>query len=158
MISSNATEVTGSIAEYKKDLELRLKAMVAGFAGDVATAASKSTAVGDENKFFSLYKQRQLLTGIDPIRGFHQGAWVYSEGGLSFDPTIYSPEQASAEVEDQAQSSYKVGDSFTIGAVGTAYEMLQERDDIIGSAEELIARVYQSDLKQHFDGGYNGIN
>jgi hypothetical protein len=57
------------------------------------------------------------------------------------------------EVEYQAQANYKIGDSFSIGAEGTAYEMLQERDDIEGETLSAIQTAHKADLKRFYDEG-----
>jgi hypothetical protein len=153
MISADVDECSKSLQEYQTEVERKLKHMVASFAREIAETASAKTAIGDENKFFGLYLARQKARGIEPEAGFHKGAWVYTEGGLTFDPKIYSTGMMANEVEYQAQSSYKIGDTFSIGAEGTAYEMLQERDDIEGETISAVMTAHRTDLKQFYDEG-----
>jgi hypothetical protein len=147
------SEIEKQLSDYNKELEQRLIAMVAGFAGDVALAASNQTAVGDANRYYGLYKKRQELTGLPIQEGYHQGAWEYTEGGLEFTPIITPQGIMQGEVSFQARAQYKVGDDFAIGAVGPAFGMLQSRDDIGDRAMDAIQSAYASNLKQHFDNG-----
>jgi hypothetical protein len=159
MINSNATEVAKSIEEYKKELERKLINMVAGFAGELTQAASDSTRIGDVSnaesaaKYVKSYKRREKKYGIKPIEGFHKGAWVYSEGVIDFDETIYPVGIAVGEVISDARTKYKLGDSFTIGAKGPAYEMLQKEDDIEGEALKIIMNAHKADLPRYFNEG-----
>lgn len=154
MIQADTTELEKSLQEYKLEVERKLKHMVAGFAREVAETASSKTRLGDANKFFSLYQARAAgPLGIEAKAGFHKGAWVYSEGELAFDNNIYSTGVMANEVEFQARASYQVGDSFTIGAVGPAFEMLQSKDDIEGEAVALVMQAHKTDLPRLFKEG-----
>jgi hypothetical protein len=153
MITADVDECSKSLETYKAEVERKLKAMVAGFAREIAETASSKTAIGDEAKFFSLYQQRQMATGIEAKAGFHKGAWVYTEGGLTFDPNIYSTGVMANEVEYQARTNYKIGDSFSIGAEGTAYEFLQTRDDIEGETLSAIQTAHKVNLPRYFKEG-----
>lgn len=163
MITANADECLKSLQEYKLEVERKLKYMVAGFAQDVARAASDATRKGhvseggNTQKYLSYYKTRSLPppvgAGIAPIEGFHKGAWTYTEGTLTFNPVIFDVATMLGQVDHLATVNYKIGDSFTIGAKGPAYEMLQNLDDITGVADNAIKVAYKSNLKQYFDEG-----
>jgi hypothetical protein len=153
VITADESECSKSLQEYRIEVERKLKAMVSGFAREIAETASSKTTIGDETKLYDLYAARELARGIDAKAGFHKGAWVYTEGGLTFDPKIYSTGMMANEVEYQAQANYKIGDSFSIGAEGTAYEMLQERDDIEGETLSAIQTAHKADLKRFYDEG-----
>jgi hypothetical protein len=159
MLSANTDELEKSLAEYKAEVERKLKHMVVGFAQDVAEAASRATRKGhiseggNTTKYVEYYKKRTQQYGIAPVEGFHKGAWTYTEGNLQFSPTIYDEATMLGNVDYKAEASYKIGDTFSIGATGTAYDMLQKLDDIQGEAESTIQRAYLSDLKQYYEEG-----
>lgn len=159
MLSANTDELEKSLAEYKLEVERKLKHMVVGFAQDVAFAASKATRIGHISEggntlaYVNHYKKRSQEYGIKPIEGFHKGAWTYTEGALTFNPNIYDESTMRGNVDYQAEANYKIGDSFTIGAEGTAYEMLQGLDDIMGEAESTIKGAYLSDLREYYENG-----
>ena len=153
MISANADECLKSLQEYKLEVERKLKHMVAGFAREIAETASNETAIGDANKFFGLYQARQKATGIDAHAGFHKGAWVYSEGTLTFNPTIFPVGDMVNKAEYNAQAQYKIGDTFSVGAVGPAYEFLERRDGILEDAMTLIKSAHKADLQRHYEEG-----
>ena len=159
MLTANTDELEKSLAAYKAEVERKLKAMVVGFAQDVALAASESTRKGHISEggntlaYVDHYKQRKELHNIDPIEGYHKGAWQYSEGQLTFNESITPVGTMVNEVGYQAEANYKIGDTFYIGATGPAFEMLQGLDDIQGNAESTIQRAYQSNLKSYYDEG-----
>lgn len=133
--------------------------MVAGFAGELAQAASDSTRIGHISEggntasYVAKYKKRAKKHRIKPIEGFHKGAWVYSEGVIDFDETIYPVDIAVGEAISDARTKYKLGDSFTIGAKGPAYEILQKEDDIEGEALKIIMNAHKADLPRYFNEG-----
>jgi hypothetical protein len=153
MISANADELIKSLDSYKVEVERKLKHMVVKFAQDVATAASIETAIGDESRLHNMYLERQRARGIDPHPGFHKGAWVYTEGSLTFDPTIHSRQDMLSNVQSAANAEYKIGDSFIVGAEGTAYAFLERRDGIVHDAMKAVQEVYQSNLERHYNEG-----
>ena len=164
MIKTNATEVAKSLDDYKKEVERKLKSMVVSFAQDVTQAASNATRRGHISeggntlKYVNFYKERAKSisnggAGIKPIEGFHQGAWTYTEGALTFNPVIYDKPTMLGNVDYKAEASYKVGDKFYIGAVGTAYNMLQRLDDIEGVATSTIMGAHRTDLQSYFNQG-----
>lgn len=163
MIKTNADDVAKSLEEYKKEVERKLIHMVAGFASEVAESASLATRKGhvseggNTKKYLDYYRNRAkpepVGLGIEAVEGFHKGAWVYSEGNLTFDKTIYPVGQMKSEVEYQAQANYKVGDSFVIGAVGPAFDMLEEEDALIDTALSMIKNAHSSDLHRHYNEG-----
>jgi hypothetical protein len=163
MLSANTEELEKSLAEYKAEVERKLKHMVVGFAQDVALAASEKTRKGHISEggntlaYINHYKQRAKAPpiggGIAPIEGYHQGAWQYTEGELQFNPAIYDQATMLGTVDYKAEANYKIGDTFTIGATGPAYEMLQGLDDIRGEAESTIQRAYLSNLQAHYNEG-----
>lgn len=164
MIKTNADEVAKSLDDYKKEVERKLKAMVVGFAQDVASAASDATRVGHISEggntlnYINKYKQRALPPsqggyGIEAIEGYHRGAWQYTEGELQFNPVIYDKATMLDTVDLKAEVNYKIGDTFTVGAIGPAYEMLQELDDIDGATISTVMGAHRSDLETYYNQG-----
>ena len=161
MIKTNAEDVAKSLEEYKKEVERKLKAMVVGFAQDVASAASDATRIGHISEggntlaYVNKYKQRAEDYNIDPIEGFHKGAWEYVEGSLTFstDPTIYDKSTMLGAVDYKAEANYKIGDTFAIGAIGPAFEMLQKLDDIEGATISTVMGAHRADLQGYYNGG-----
>ena len=160
MIQSNIQEVQKELQDYKLVFEQKLKAMVAGFAGDVAFKASAATPVASPEtleKFESAYLARQRDLGIAVAPGFHAGAWKYVEGKPSFDPNIYVEEQVEADARKDARTQYQVGDTFSIGAVGPAFAILeagnsfQAPDGILKPTEQAIAAAFGADMKRYFE-------
>lgn len=155
MISADVDECSKSLQEYQAEVERKLKYMVAGFARELAQTASANTWKNqDPERYMHLYKARaEAHRGMPMEAGFHKGAWTYTEGALTFNPTLYSPSDVVDKVEYLAQSQYKIGDTFTIGAVGTAYEMLQERDDIEGETISAVMTAHRADLPRYYNEG-----
>jgi hypothetical protein len=155
MISANTDEVSKSLEVYKAEVERKLKAMVAAFAREIAETASSSTHKNENpEKFMNLYKARaEVHAGMPLTAGFHKGAWTYTEGTLVFNPTLYDESNVPDKVEYLAQTKYNIGDSFVIGAVGTAYEMLQTRDDIEGNTLSTVRTAYMVNLPRYYNEG-----
>lgn len=161
MIKTNADDVAKSLEEYKKEVERKLKSMVVGFAQDVASAASDATRIGHISEggntlaYINKYKQREKDYKIDPVEGFHKGAWEYVEGSLTFNPTptIYDKATMLGNVDYKAEANYKIGDTFTIGAIGPAYKMLQVLDDIEGVTISTVMGAHRADLQSYFNEG-----
>ena len=164
MLKVNAKELEKSLAQYKVEVERKLEHMVVAFAQDIAFAASNATRKGhiseggNTAKYVDYYRKRALPRseggfGIEALEGYHKGAWQYTEGELQFNPTIYDEATMLGNVDYKAESSYKLGETFSIGATGSAYEMLQKLDDIQGEAESTIQRAYLSNLKQYYEEG-----
>lgn len=164
MLSANTDELEKSLAEYKAEVERKLKHMIVGFAQDVALAASNATRKGHISEggntlaYINHYKKRAKSRseggfGIEPIEGYHKGAWQYAEGELHFSPIIYDQATMLGTVDYKAEANYKIGDTFSIGAIGPAYEELENLDDIRGKAESTIQRAYLSNLKQYYEEG-----
>ena len=168
MISTNSDKVAKSIDELARQIELKLKNMVAGFAMEVAAKASNNTPIGNEadaqdekSKYGLLYRQRRATYGIPVEVGFHKGAFVYSERALTasdFDRNINEVSLMLADIENMAESQYKVGDDFYVGAVGPAFGALEEGssrqapDGIMKPTIDSIKAANSADLQRHYKG------
>lgn len=164
--ASNLDEITKQLEEYSKEVENRLKNMVAGFAREVSLVASRNTPVGnfedmmkENSKYRGYYLQRQEDYGIPIEPGYHSGAWQYSEDTLTFQPMVFTPTEMSNDVYNEAEASYKLGDSFVIGAVGPGYGDLeagrssQAPQGIMQPTLAEIQAAHESDLKRYYDAG-----
>jgi hypothetical protein len=163
--ASNADAIAKQLEEYSKDVEKRLKNMVAGFAREVALAASANTPVGNaediirESRYRQYYLDRQDEFGISAEPGYHSGAWQYSEGAMQFSPMIFTSNEMADDVENEASASYKLGDSFAIGAIGPGYDDLesgrsgQARQGITAPTLAQIQASHEADLKRYYDAG-----
>lgn len=156
MITNNADVVAKELQQYSDEVERKLKAMVAGFAGEVALAASDNTAEASEallNRWYGVYKARSDALGIDIATGFHKGAWQYVEGQIVFDPTIKQRSRVENEVQGEAAVMYELGDRFSIGAIGPNYAYLEARDNIGDRTEKAVLSAFKSNVKQYYDRG-----
>lgn len=163
---SNADIITKQLEEYSKEVERKLKNMVAGFAREVALAASENTPIGnatdmmqENTKYRGYYLNRQDEFGIPIEPGYHSGAWQYTEGTAKFTPVIFSSNEMANDVENEAESSYQLGNSFSIAAIGPGYADLEGgRSDQApeGIGTPTIAQIqaaHQAQLKRYYDAG-----
>jgi hypothetical protein len=167
--ASNADAIAKQLEEYSKEVERRLKNMVAGFAREVALAASENTPVGNaedivrEGAYRNYYLDRQKPSptgyGISAEPGYHSGAWQYSEGAMKFSPMIFTSNEMADDVENEASASYKLGDTFAIGAIGPGYADLEGGSSLQapnGIGAPTIAQIqasHEADLKRYYDAG-----
>lgn len=154
MIMNNADVVAKELQQYSEDVERKLKAMVAGFAGEIAIAASSQTKVVDANlietTLRALYSRREDTWGIDMQPGFHAGAWKYVEGQLELDPTIYSSTDVKANAIEDANAKYSLGDSFQVAMKGPG---ANHAGPTGAAVEPLITAAYKANVKRYFDQG-----
>lgn len=173
---SNADEVAAEIADYKLEVERKLKGMVSMFAYAATRAIQEKIPIGDQasidagalatngpqKAYFDLYDKRNSRYGIgggDDIEvGFHRGALGYSESGnFQFVPIVMDEMMAAEELQMDVESYYAIGDRFFIGAEGPAYDALeagssaQAPDGISTPAVQAIADIYRLDMKTYYD-------
>lgn len=160
MISVDTSALADDLAKFKLEAERKLKAMVVGFANDVAYAASEATPVGDLDRYLSLYKVREIKHGIEPAAGFHSGAWQYDpDGNLQFNNEINEQNQMLQYVKSDVNSEYKLGQTFYIGAKGPGYWMLENKglpsapNGIMQPAEAAILAAYKSNIYYYYKKG-----
>jgi hypothetical protein len=158
-------ETVASIDKVKLELTRRLEAMVKGFASEVAQAASESTPTGDDesiainSKYRSLYQIRADKYFIEARAGFHAGAWTASLGNnFTLDTSINEPNQVKGNALNWIDS-YKIGQQVYIGAVGPAYEFLEDGgsknapDGIKAPTLKAVQVVYSTRLTDYFNQG-----
>lgn len=164
--ASNTDEIAKQLEEYSKEVERKMKNMVAGFAREVALAASENTPVGsaedmlrEKSRYRQYYLDRKDEYGIPVEPGYHSGAWQYSEGNMKFVPVVFTSREMADDVFNEAESSYKLGDTFSIGAVGPGYADLEAgRSDQApqGIGTPTVAQIqasHEADLKRYYDAG-----
>lgn len=154
MITSNADQIAKELQQYADSIERKLKAMVAGFAGEIAIAASSQTKVVDptliEGALNSLYSKRKIDHKIEMQPGYHAGAWRYVEGELALDPTIYTNNQVQQNVTSDAKANYNLGDSFKVELKGPGVHVAGPTG---AEVEPLITAAYKANIKRYFDQG-----
>lgn len=156
MISNNADVIAKELQDYVDEVERKLKAMVTGFAGEVALAASARTKIIPDEALVTaywqkIYSKRQDKFGIQMEPGYHAGAWKYYEGKLMFqDPTIYSSGAMHQKVLIDAESNYKLGDKFSIGMTGPVAEYAGAG---ASGATNAIMSAYSANVKRYYDQG-----
>lgn len=164
--ASNTDEITKQLEEFSKEVERKFHNMIAGFAMEVATAASENTPEGSSDMFIegtkyrNYYLNRQDEYGIPVEPGYHKGAWQYTESGDAvFNPNIYSTNEMANDVFAEADASYQLGESFSIAAIGPAYAELE--DGSSGKAPQgigtptlaQIQAAHEAQLKRYYDAG-----
>lgn len=154
MITTNADQIAKELQQYANSIERKLKAMVAGFAGEIAIAASSQTKVVDptliEGALNALYSKRKIDHKIDMEPGYHAGAWRYAEGELTLDPMIYTSSQAKSNVTADAKANYNLGDSFKVELKGPGAHVAGPTG---AEVEPLITAAYKANIKRYFDQG-----
>lgn len=175
MRATNADAVAKEIQGYTEDVERRLRSMVAEFAYEAALAISANVPIGDATSlemglqntdpkdptvaYANYYKQRMSKWGIDTEVGFHKGALRYSgTGNFSLVRDIKDVDEMSNDIFNDASAYYEIGDTFHIGALGTAYDFLEangseqtEGQGIAAPSDESIAAIYKTDMKRFYD-------
>lgn len=163
---SNADVIAKQLEEFSKEVEKRLTNMVAGFAREVALAASANTPVGnaedmlvERSRYRNYYLNRKDNFGIPVEPGYHSGAWQYTETEAKFIPVIFTSNEMANDVQNEAEISYKLGDSFAIAAIGPGYSDLengrsdQAPEGIIAPTLAQIQVAHESQLKKYYDAG-----
>lgn len=156
-VSVNSQELAKQLQEIKLDTVRRMESMVAGFAQNVARSAVDNTPIGEEGRYDDLYLLREDNLGIEPTPGFHMGAWRYDpDGSLTFDSTIYAPEEAISRALQETTANYTIGETFYIGAKGPAYDDLNNGssgkapEGIMKPALDQLMSVYLTDLQKYY--------
>ena len=177
-VTTNADKVHESLQKYTKEIERKLIEMVAHFAYKVTEVASNNTPIGDQasidigmtgkepfKTYYDYYSARKDKYNIALQVGFHRGAWQYSESedfkGL-FSPDINNASYNPDIVYNKISDSYKLGDTFYIGAIGPGFAALdgtygatpssqQAPNGIIAPSISDIMVIYNSDIKGMFE-------
>jgi hypothetical protein len=154
-------EIQKELKEYAKVFENKLQEMVSGFAQEVAIRASENTAVASQllvdkwSKYEGgvyLVREKQFNIPVEP--GYHAGAWKYYEGDVSFsDPKIYSKDAVKSNVASSAKTKFRLGDTFSIAAVGPNFEFLNNRDGTLKATEKVVVSSFSVNVQKYFNKG-----
>jgi hypothetical protein len=159
MIKADTSRIEQQLAEYKLEVERKLKYMVANFAYRVAQYAISSTPLGDSVKYASYYNAR---TDLPTIEGLSQGNWQYSTTSNASLQLIAGRKagDSALDIIEARTSGYKLGDTFYIVNT-TPYIADLEADyspqtngmGIMQPTIDLIASTYKIDLVQYYKQG-----
>lgn len=114
MITADISKTIESLKKAHAEIVRRMENMVRGFAYEFAVTAVANTPLGDDEKYAKLYQRR---TYLQPIAGFAQGSWQYSESSNLAEQDTYSGSEALQKIQGKL-SGYKLGESFVIGNTG----------------------------------------
>lgn len=159
MISADTSKLEKQLAEYKLQVERKLKHMVTSFAYRIADYAIGNTPIGDSVKFARLYKAR---TDLPDEEGLSKGNWQYSNSPTAALQWVHgqgSGEQALGILKGEAVN-YKLGDTFYI-VNPTPYIAALENNrsnqtfgnGIYKPTIALVMSTYSIDLKHYYDQG-----
>lgn len=122
MIRSNIEDVRKSLLAYKEDLKNRMERAVTRWSYEVTIAAVMATPLGDSDLFTKWYEMRYEVTGLPPEEGLARANWQVSfDGQLHFSVNVTGAtagDIAAGDVQEKMISTYKLGQSFTIGNTG----------------------------------------
>lgn len=183
MLSLDTSATSNDLQKYLIDVKRRLENMVTGFAYELTLRLVEATPIGDANivganpddlqggelNYYSLYANRaEVYPNFAPMQvGYHKSSWMYNETG-AFQMLPGDVDNGSEErVLSAAQSNYKLGDTFYIGAKGfpdgdTGDTFLtfeqgrgtqQTPGGIKGPAWTALASAYQADLQRYYNEG-----
>jgi hypothetical protein len=164
MITTNVEELLKSLKAVHADTVRRLENMVSGFAYEFVLAAGIKTPIGNAesletvNAYAKFYKRRYKAFGIPMEVGYHRGSWQFSpDGNLQFSTMIASPEGAADDARYEAQSKYRLGQSFYIGANTPGMVALQNNSSaqtdgkgIVGPAIDLVMSAYSINMAKYY--------
>jgi len=161
MLKVDAGPLLYSLEKAAELIEQKLKNMVREVALDVVQAGTENTPLGDSNLFMSLYLDRQKDTGLSPIEGVAQGAWIVSFGELFFVPHYggdsYNDAIGEATMDMQ---QYKLGQPFRIANTAPYISNLEGNSSpqtngigIVGPTTRQAESVINANLKTYYDRG-----
>ena len=77
--------------------------------------------------YFEMYKRRFDTLGISMQPGYHAGAYSYSEAAVpELSPEVRTMQEMLSAIDTEFNTSYQLGDTFTIAAQGPAYKFMKE--------------------------------
>lgn len=165
MIQVRYLDTANSLDRAAKEINRKLKAMVAGFTKEMTTIVVENTPIGDEDRlendegYRGLYRQRWKMYKIPMEVGYHAGSWRLSITGHEIlDATIYPAERPPIEASDIVKSSeYQLGTTFYIMSNGPGIIALENGESpwapngIVEPSMQEIAATYKVNLKGYFD-------
>lgn len=154
MVKIDTADLVKQLEDLEKLITRKLEAAVRGFAEEVATAAVRSTPVGDYDKYQGLYDSR---TTWPKTPGLARGNWQYTEGALQFRMIADPSGDTAIDGVGVNAKNYKLGDNFYIGNsvpyIGTLEQGAsnQAPAGIMQVAEGMVLASYQVNLQRDFD-------
>lgn len=159
MISADTSKLEKQLAEYKLQVERKLKYMVASFAYRIADYAIDNTPIGDSVKFARYYQAR---TDLPQVEGLSKGNWQFSTSPNATLQLIAGQGSGGAALDVllHKAANYKLGDTFYI-VNPTPYIGLLENNrsnqtfgnGIYKPTIALVMSTYSIDLKHYYDQG-----
>lgn len=152
MITADVSKALESLKKAHAEIVRRMENMVRGFAYEFAVTAVGNTPLGDDEKYAALYQRR---TYLQPIAGFAQGSWQYSESGNLQEQDTYSGSEALSKIRS-GLAGYKLGESFVIGNTGPYITSLnngssdQAPDGITGPTIDQVMSAYKINLVRYY--------
>lgn len=163
MITVDTSALLKDLEKLHKDVVRRLENVVSGFAYEFILILGSNTPIGDEEaiqrvgRYRSAYKLRMERMGIDMHAGYHQGSWQFSlDTNLGFSPLITDVQSSANDGRNFAQSSYRLGEPFYIGANTPGMEALefgyspQAPDGISDISIQQMMQTYQIDVLKYY--------
>ena len=164
MITADVTKLIEQLKQYHLDAVKRMENMVAHVAYEFVLALGNETPVGDidglENnrKYRKFYTDRYKQYGIPVEVGYHQGSWQFStNGNLQFSTMIAELQGSADDAYNEAQASYKLGQTFYIGANTPAMVILEDRqsqmggDGIVKPAIDKVMALYRIKASDYYN-------
>lgn len=159
----DTTATKQSFTDIKLELKRRLEAMVVGFSSEVAEAVMQETpksTIASIERYKNLYTLRQNKYGILPTPGgFHAGAWqVNLTGNFQMDTAVHSISSVKSSAKTSA-SSYVLGQTVYIGAVGPGYFYLNKGSSpqaplgIVAPTISSVQKTYAINITNYFNRG-----
>lgn len=117
MLTVDTTEFDKSIDDYLVLLTQALKNSVTQVMYGTATAIVENTPVGDNEKYFELYKMRQEAEGWEPDPGMLMANWYFelnaTDGLFDSGARDETGDLVTRSIREVMQS-YKIGDSILV--------------------------------------------
>lgn len=167
-LKTNSKEVASELRDYSRRVLEQMELLVVKTATNIASIASDKTPIGDSASlnpetgnasYRSFYIARNKEYGLPVDVGYHRGAWQYSESpNFTFLPLINSADSVVQNVGADAYTSYHLGDTFYIGAVGPAYDILnsganrQAPDGILQPTLDEVIELHKINVQALFGG------
>lgn len=150
----------------------KLKNMVYALAENIILNMNINTKVGDIDRLLAgfaegasreatgyrrLYEIRQDAYGLPVDVGYHAGAYTYSTSpSPAFVPEIRDQVEMLSDFQREFYSSYSLGDTFYIGAQGTAYKYMEvgkvgDPQGVIKPTIDSVMRTYKFDMQAAYN-------
>lgn len=156
MITTNASEISKELGLYALEVERKLGNMVKGFISELAVTAIDATPLGDSVKYQKLYELRYNNTGLKPIEGLAQGAWVaVTTSNIPFVQNYGATSGTAARQSlESGLATFRLGQTVYLGNA-TPYIGLLEAGYSTQAPEgisKIVMAVFKPDLIRYYQG------